>query len=44
MHWPDFDRQAFSAALGEFSARERRFGGVTAQSPSRKLLASTIKS
>ncbi|MEJ0094382.1 MAG: isoprenyl transferase [Methylocella sp.] len=30
-HWPDFDRQAFAAALAEFGARERRFGGVTAQ-------------
>lgn len=24
--WPDFDRAAFEAALGEFAARERRFG------------------
>ncbi|MGH6796153.1 MAG: isoprenyl transferase, partial [Methylocella sp.] len=31
MHWPDFDRHAFSAALAEFSGRERRFGGVTGQ-------------
>jgi undecaprenyl diphosphate synthase len=31
MLWPDFDRQAFAAALAEFSARERRFGRVTAQ-------------
>jgi undecaprenyl diphosphate synthase len=31
LHWPDFDRQAFAAALAEFGARERRFGGVTAQ-------------
>ncbi len=31
MHWPDFDRQAFAAALAEFSARERRFGRVPAQ-------------
>lgn len=38
IHWPDFDRKAFSAALAEFSARERRFGGVTAQYPNRKLL------
>ncbi len=29
MHWPDFDRKAFAAALAEFGARERRFGGVT---------------
>ncbi len=25
--WPDFSRAAFEAALGEFSARRRRFGG-----------------
>jgi undecaprenyl diphosphate synthase len=25
--WPDFDREAFEAALGEFEARQRRFGG-----------------
>ncbi len=31
MHWPDFDRHAFETALAEFAARERRFGGVTAQ-------------
>jgi undecaprenyl diphosphate synthase len=30
MHWPDFDRKAFAAALAEFGSRERRFGGVTA--------------
>ena len=24
--WPDFDRSAFEAALGEFGVRERRFG------------------
>jgi len=29
IHWPDFDRTALAAALEEFSARERRFGGVT---------------
>ncbi|VFU07270.1 undecaprenyl pyrophosphate synthase [Methylocella tundrae] len=29
MHWPDFDRKAFAAALAEFGSRERRFGGVT---------------
>jgi len=29
MHWPDFDRAAFEAALGEFRARDRRFGNVT---------------
>jgi undecaprenyl diphosphate synthase len=26
--WPDFDRQAFAAALAEFEARDRRYGGV----------------
>ncbi len=31
IHWPDFDRNAFETALAEFSARERRFGRVTAQ-------------
>ena len=25
--WPDFDGDAFHAALGEFAARQRRFGG-----------------
>jgi undecaprenyl diphosphate synthase len=25
--WPDFTREAFEAALGEYGARERRFGG-----------------
>jgi undecaprenyl diphosphate synthase len=25
--WPDFDEAAFQAALGEFAARQRRFGG-----------------
>jgi undecaprenyl diphosphate synthase len=26
--WPDFDRAAFEACLAEFTARERRFGGL----------------
>ncbi len=26
--WPDFDEQAFSDALAEFSRRQRRFGGL----------------
>lgn len=43
MHWPDFDRQAFSAALAEFSGRERRFGGVTGQYRNGKLLAGAAK-
>ena len=25
--WPDFDETAFRAALGEYSVRQRRFGG-----------------
>lgn len=29
--WPDFDEAALDAALASFGARERRFGGVTAQ-------------
>ncbi len=28
--WPDFDAAAFSAAIDEFSRRERRFGGLAA--------------
>jgi undecaprenyl diphosphate synthase len=40
VHWPDFNRQAFAAALNEFAARERRFGGVTGQYRSENLLAS----
>ena len=32
--WPDFDEEEFLAALGEFAARERRFGGVPAQAAS----------
>ncbi len=43
MHWPDFDRQAFSAALAEFSARERRFGGATGQYRNGSLLAGVTK-
>lgn len=31
--WPDFDREAFAAALAEFAARDRRFGGVTEARP-----------
>jgi undecaprenyl diphosphate synthase len=43
IHWPDFDRHAFSAALVEFSARERRFGGVKEQRQNGKLLAAVTK-
>jgi undecaprenyl diphosphate synthase len=28
IYWPDFDHAAFEAALAEYAARERRFGGV----------------
>nr|WP_307428231.1 isoprenyl transferase [Labrys monachus] len=34
--WPDFDRTALEAALAEYAARERRFGGVTASAPPRQ--------
>jgi undecaprenyl diphosphate synthase len=30
--WPDFDAQAFAAALAEYAARERRFGGLALSS------------
>ncbi len=43
MHWPDFDRQAFAAALAEFSGRERRFGGVTGQYQNGRVLADSAK-
>jgi undecaprenyl diphosphate synthase len=33
IHWPDFDHAAFEAALAQFAARERRFGGVGAPAP-----------
>jgi undecaprenyl diphosphate synthase len=36
IHWPDFDRAALAAAIAEFSARERRFGGVTLPTASAK--------
>ena len=29
--WPDFDKAALEAAIGEFRKRERRFGGLTAK-------------
>lgn len=28
-HWPDFDRPALEAAIQEFRARDRRFGGLS---------------
>jgi undecaprenyl diphosphate synthase len=30
IHWPDFNAEHFAAAVAEFQARERRFGGLTA--------------
>jgi undecaprenyl diphosphate synthase len=36
IHWPDFDRVALAAAISEFAARERRFGGVTLPPPNAK--------
>lgn len=43
MHWPDFNRNAFAAALAEYAARERRFGGVTAQRGNDRVLARVAK-
>jgi undecaprenyl diphosphate synthase len=33
-HWPDFDRQVLEEALAEYRRRERRFGGLVAQTGS----------
>lgn len=30
-YWPDFGRELFYAALEKFAARDRRFGGISAQ-------------
>ena len=30
--WPDFDKSTFEAAVAEYLARERRFGGLTKRS------------
>jgi len=32
-YWPDFDEAVFIRVLEDYSRRERRFGGVEAQSP-----------
>lgn len=32
VHWPDFGREQLEAAIGEFRARDRRFGGLTSRS------------
>jgi len=34
IHWPEFDRAALEAAIGEYNQRERRFGGLVAQTGS----------
>jgi len=34
VYWPDFDRAALEAALGEYQQRERRFGGLVAKTGS----------
>lgn len=33
-YWPDFDRAALEAAIGEYQQRERRFGGLAAKTAS----------
>ncbi len=32
IHWPEFDAARFAAAVAEFQARERRFGGLSTSS------------
>ncbi len=34
LNWPDFDRAALEAAIAEYRRRERRFGGLVAQTGS----------
>jgi len=34
VYWPDFDRAALEAAIGEYRRRERRFGGLAARTAS----------
>jgi len=34
VYWPDFDRAALEAAIGEYHRRERRFGGLVARAGS----------
>ena len=33
-YWPDFDRAALEGAIAEYHRRERRFGGLIAQTGS----------
>jgi len=35
VYWPDFDSERFKQALAEYGRRERRFGRVSTQSPTR---------
>jgi undecaprenyl diphosphate synthase len=34
IYWPDFDRAALEGAIAEYRRRERRFGGLVAQTGS----------
>jgi undecaprenyl diphosphate synthase len=34
INWPDFDRAALENAIAEYHRRERRFGGLIAQTGS----------
>jgi undecaprenyl diphosphate synthase len=34
INWPDFDRAALESAIAEYRRRERRFGGLIAQTGS----------
>ncbi len=34
LNWPDFDRTALECAIAEYQRRERRFGGLVAQTGS----------
>jgi undecaprenyl diphosphate synthase len=34
INWPDFDRAALEGAIAEYRRRERRFGGLVAQTGS----------
>jgi undecaprenyl diphosphate synthase len=34
IYWPDFDRAALEGAINEYRRRERRFGGLVAQTGS----------
>src|ERR1700759_1372248 len=34
IHWPDFDKAALEGAIAEYSKRERRFGGLVAETGS----------